>query len=79
MIQKTNKANKNRTVIEKEFSYEMKNNSAIYKKYIDVLDKFKNNKAKLKPFMSSEYFDMCEETEYIEKVKEVYQEFYEYK
>lgn len=67
-----------RDIVEDEFKYEIKNNSAVFKKYGDLVDLYKNCKNTLKQFVPSEYYDMEEEIEYIEKVKEIYLEFYEH-
>lgn len=67
-----------REIQEKQFKYELKNNSAVFKKYGGIIELYKNSKFYLKQYVPSEYYDMEEEIEYIEKVKELYQEFYEH-
>ena len=65
-----------RTMKEEEFAYELKNNSAVFKKYSKIVQRFKDNSKFLKVHMPEEFLNMAEELEYLEKVGDVYEEFY---
>lgn len=62
---------------DEDFFYEIRNNSAIFKKYEGLVETYKKNTKKLKAFLPDDYFDMGEELEYLEKVREIYQEAYD--
>ena len=70
-------ASQARSVEDGDFHYELRNNSAVYRKYQALVEVYKANIKNLKPLLPMDYFDMAEEVEYLEKVREVYQQVYD--
>jgi hypothetical protein len=66
-----------RVLKDDDFFYEIRNNSAVFKKYEGLVNVYKKNAKKLKVFLPEDYFDMAEEVEYLEKIREIYQEVYD--